>query len=168
MAANFISISDFVNDYDISLQNADTLSYFEWLMEDKEKTYLKLILGLIQYKELIDDLVDGEPITQKWIDFVLGKEYTYNENLIEYQGVKSFLVPLIYADYHEKTWDRITQYGTTEFDGKTPSLKSNSLLYSVYNSGVEKYNEAISFMYANPTVYTLTYKFITPKQVIRY
>ena len=62
---------------------------FDQYAQEVQRNYLEKILGVELYTALQNDLVDGVPQTQRFIDLVDGTQYTYGRP-INYRGVKMY------------------------------------------------------------------------------
>ena len=141
--------------YTINRQYDDTA--FQTFIDDVESEILLQLLGATLKNELYDDLVDYEPITQKWIDFVYGVDFTnQNDKLVHYQGIRVFLLPMIYSRYHEANADRIDQLGlvtNTPENGSVSRTGTIQMVYKYWNKGVDFYDNARQFLYNQSAVY---------------
>ena len=87
-----ITISDFVGEYQLSVQNHDT---FVSVIESVSEKILTSLLGCQLYDDFIDDITTNEHY-QKLRD---GENYTNSQQItLKYKGIKSFLVPFIYSE----------------------------------------------------------------------
>jgi hypothetical protein len=166
MAARFISITDFIGEYNINDQYFD-----EEIVESTEEQILRDLLGNTLYDEFIADLVDGEPQAQKWIDFKDGKDYEDTIRM-HYQGITEMLVAFSY--YALIQWvTNSNSTGFTKNDNQNSKVfnkfEADSLSYSRYNLGVNFYVQAERFLAFYPDDYTpWNHKQKSYKTLIRY
>lgn len=65
---------------------------FNSFAKEVQKIQLKNLLGQALYKALLDDLdANGDPQTEPFITLVDGGEYEYDNDLIDYSGIRAYL-----------------------------------------------------------------------------
>lgn len=62
---------------------------FDQYAQEAQRNYLEKILGVELYTALQNDLINGVPQTQRFIDLVDGTQYTYGRP-VNYRGVKIY------------------------------------------------------------------------------
>ena len=139
-----ITISDFVGEYQLSVQNHDT---FVSVIESVSEKILTSLLGCQLYDDFIDDIATNEHY-QKLRD---GDNYTNSQQItLKYKGIKSFLVPFIYSVICGNV-GLATQRGmiipvsdnaesVNEFSAKIKSIR-------IYNKAVSLYANCYSYLY---------------------
>jgi len=150
---NILILNDFDGIYTIpshEFLNDRTLA----IIHDYEYRHLRDLLGAELYNEFTTDLVNGVPTTQKWTDFLDGKEYlSINGCMLNYEGIKSFLVPLVWADYILHAQNYQTNIGNVlpgaENATNTGDFNLNRISNDAWNVGIEKYNECYMYLWTN-------------------
>lgn len=144
MAARFIDIDDFTGFYKI-----DDQLYDSDIVESKEESILRDLLGNTLYDEFIDDLDENnEPQTQKWIDFKDGKNFT-DSILINYTGITEMLVAFcFYALILDNYESSSTGFTKNQNENSRPfnEFEKRQLAYSSYNKGVSFYMQSERFL----------------------
>ena len=162
----------FVGDKQLSIQNINITQLLEIAKQVEENT-LQDLLGAYQYNELLTDIQNGEPQTQKWIDFKNGKIYTKpNGNIAKYKGI---IEMLCYFSYYEISINQQlhtpTGYVIANNENSIPQtnlcteLKANQR----YNKAINLYNETITYINYNTIDFpNCVSKIKTYKQIIHY
>lgn len=150
MAARFIDISDFIGFYKV-----DENFYDSDIVEKIEEETLRDLLGNSLYDDFISDLVDDEPVSQIWIDFKDGMDYT-DETLIHYKGISEMLVAFAF-------YALIMDANNSSSSGFTKNLNQNSrvlnefekrmLAFKAWNLGVNLYMQAEEYLSFYPDSY---------------
>lgn len=150
----FINESDFNGFY--RLPDVANNSKLIEIINRNEVNILIDLLGLTAYKEFIADLDQEtfEPQSDKWIDFVNGKEYELNGILTKYKGIKEMLISFCYVDYISEIDYR------SGFNPMNPDLTSPENTFvnffnvsTRYNIALINYCMANVFMKTFPDVY---------------
>lgn len=117
--------------------NPDRLARFATRAQE---TQLRELLDDALYNKLINDLdASGVPQTQKYIDLVDGKEYTYDGETVEYFGLKPFLTfhwlglniregDIYMSDYGSINFDDNPQDNMTKVSQKTIDRANSSYI----------------------------------------
>ena len=140
-------------------KDADRVARFATRVQE---TQLRELLNDALYTALIADLdASGVPQTQKYIDLVSGKTYTYSGETVTYYGLKPFLVfhwlainikegDVFNADYGNINFDNNPQDNMTKvtqgtIDRLSAEYMKNTISYS---------NNISRFLNENSTTYT--------------
>lgn len=103
---------------------------FPEFISNMEAQILRDVLGNALYEEFITAISTSSP-DQKWVDLKNGKNYEGdNEVLYRYAGVKSFLIPAIYALWLSATFDRHNDGGINVPDDEKYQLLSPAVRMS--------------------------------------
>ena len=120
---SFIDSTYFVGE--INIPNAATETPLTQAITHYEKEILISLLGYKLYSLLIADLVNGVPVTQKYLDLVNGKEFTHTycgeDYTIKWEGLKntalqSLIAYYVFYKYVERDVTRLYPMGV----GMTP------------------------------------------------
>jgi len=135
---------------------ADSNPYLrDIFINDVEEKYLKKMLGIDSFIEFKNNLVNGMPQTQKWIDFVEGKVYEVDNVQVDYQGIIDMLQGFIYYEIYKLQNSAQTSIGNQKLDGKNSykdTYPQNEFDYlKRYNIAIDLMNDAINFLYNNNT-----------------
>lgn len=147
--------------------NSDAKENLDAIVNDKARLYLQEALGYTEFEDLdqyvIDGVFDEINATQKWIDFVNGKEYTLNGNTYKWQGLiylqgslkKSILTNFCYYYWLEERQSQMSGVGEVVLEAKNANrVNSTQRLVRVWNEFVDKnqkqcnsiLNGAVSFV----------------------
>lgn len=131
---------------DINLVSGQLTNITSWINESQEVILTKL-LGTDLYDELIADLVNDVPQTQKFIDLVDGKTFEFETTLggsvkAKYKGLKPIIAYYTYYYFRNHTETKVTVQGQkknkAEISETVPVLPN--LMYS-FNKVVDLYGE---------------------------
>lgn len=143
--SEYITIADFVGEYQLSVQNHDT---FVNVVESVSESILLTLLGC----QLFDDFIDDIDTNEHYQHLRDGENYINSQNItLKYKGIKSFLVPFIYSEICGNV-GLATQVGmiipvadnsenVNEFSAKIKSMR-------IYNKAVSLYANCYSYLYA--------------------
>jgi len=167
--ANILQITDFVGRYAIAQNEFLDDNSLEIIHELEYNLFIDL-LGAELYNEFVDDLVDGVPQTQKWLNFLNGATYTDCYGCVRnYLGVKSFLVPLVYSEFIQSSKNFNSNLGLvtpkSENSNKTSEFDIRQKVYKSHNEGVRYYDECYLFLYTYDADYPNFYDFFKKKTV---
>jgi hypothetical protein len=156
---NFVTVDDFKGDTQLDGIHRNTKEKFEAVANDIEKFILRDLLGDWLYTQLIADLdVNGDPVTQKYIDLVNGKSYIAENGITRiYSGFKPFLTRMIFEHYVETNhFHQTTNASVTMDNDNSTTLPRNEMTKvknRIFNDAVKYYNECYLFLYNQRTDY---------------
>lgn len=153
MKPKFIDIDDFIGETQIigsSFEGGN--DYFNDIAARKEQDYLLDCLGDKLYSDLLADLVNDVPQTQKFIDLVNGVEYlSCDERTVIYEGFKPMLRYFIYYDYVNTDYYRQMVSGAAipshENAKDLSDLQLAKMTNQRWNAGIKFYNGIVRFVY---------------------
>lgn len=172
--ANIIDISFFYGELEIPQKTEDSVILsVNRFIQTYESKFLNELFGYQLYKDFIDN-----QDASKYIDLVEGKEYTYQERLRKYQGLKIEIVPAvglsyidllegrnfakyaspianyIYIQYMKYTYSVSTSTGEKIVDAQNAKEASvGHKIITAWNQMVEWNNEVARFLIANKSDY---------------
>lgn len=106
----FLDPSDF-DDVPYRIPNQEESRDLQDFIDKKEAEYLKKVLGLSLYNAFIAGLETSGTVDQIWTDLRDGAEYTYNDIEYEYYGVKELLKPVIYSEWLDYNYRKLSNGG---------------------------------------------------------
>ena len=132
-------------------QDRSAYNELQQFIDDKARLLLKEVLGYALFKDLDDNITDGNldsGAPQKWLDLVNGKEYTKDGYTYYWQGLlitegafkKSLLANYVF--YHWLYYNQSTMSGVGEvvLNAKNAiNINSTQRLTSVWNEFVDMY-----------------------------
>lgn len=139
--ADILNISDFDQGKSKIAYNTYQQSDLQEYIDRYEKQYLIELLGVVEYKALIADLVNGVPVTQKFIDiFNPIAEEIHDEN-VNTRGIKEMLEGFIFFHYVRDNMVTQTTGGSkrTESDNSQNISWTSALIQSRFNDSVDDY-----------------------------
>lgn len=134
---------------------------FNSFAKEVQQIQLRELLEDALYKALINDLdANGDPQTQKYIDLVNGVEYEYNEDTIDYFGLKPFMsyhwlaLNLREGDYFAVDYGNVA-FQDNEQDNMTKlEQKKIDRINSSYYKNITSYrNNIVQFLNEKDDVY---------------
>jgi len=162
----FVTISDFVGKYQLPQDyNQEKLNE---IITKQEKKLLVDLLGYSEYTNFLANITE-----QIWIDFKDGKDYTNTttNQLVNYLGIKPFLIGFIYFHYIADIDYRTSGYGqdNTENARQFTTNEKKLELYKRYNEAVDYYHDALKFLLNDIATYpNVTSKFKGAIHLINY
>jgi hypothetical protein len=122
----FLDPSDF-EDTPFRIPNQEESRDLQNFIDRKEAEYLKKVLGLSFYNAFIAGLDTSGTVEQIWVDLRDGKEYTYSNTDYEYTGVKELLKPVIYSDWLDANYRKLSNGGMIVNDGQNNTTAVNPI-----------------------------------------
>jgi hypothetical protein len=120
----FVVPQDFDENPDFSIPNMPEDSFQDFI-DKKEEEVLRKIFGTALYNEFVANFEEGNAyLEDRFRNIIEGADYTYNEVLYNYAGIKAFLVPYIYGEWLAKTWKTWTRAGVVEAVGENSTKVS--------------------------------------------
>ncbi|GIV35398.1 MAG: hypothetical protein KatS3mg031_2933 [Chitinophagales bacterium] len=129
-----VSVNDFVFPY--SIPNADRIGALNDLMIVKQDEVLNKIFGVDFTQAFYTGLQAPSP-EQRWLDLRDGKTFTLYSKTVVYPGIKSVIVPYVFAKYVREMTANFTGIGTVRPDAE------NATVISAAHVEVKAYNEAV-------------------------
>jgi hypothetical protein len=165
---NLITYTDFVGRYKISDQGYALDNFNELIAQVQYDTLIDM-LGAKLYTEFETALLTN-PVPQLWVDFRDGKTYVDNNSETKiYEGVKSFLVPAVYAKHLELNQYNVLNVGTVESQSANATNLSmfqlKQLIYQYHNEFIVYYYKAYRFLWTFRNLYVDIYKYFNEKRV---
>lgn len=172
MSLLFITVNDFKGEINLDLTNdSNVITQFEAFAESVVYEELNDLFNSKLYNDLIADLTNGTPVTQKYIDLVDGKAYLRpSGETVNYQGIKKMLRYFVYDQYLDFIWSQNTSVGQMNSNNENSTNLSRSDLRKVrqriQHKAVDLYIQAVKFINDNYSDYFSgsDYGFWQPKQ----
>lgn len=171
----FIDQNSFIGELNIEFSNIVPDVQFAAFSAQFEIDTLSQVLGDKLYSDLLADLdINDEPVTQKFIDLLNGKDYRVDGNgrFISYKGLILMLNYLCYDAYvqHKETYPTPSGVAkpTVENSNRlTQGAVKNETTNKNYNKGVKYYNSVVFFVNEFEQTYfeNSDYSYWTPKKM---
>jgi len=130
------------------------------LIDKEEKRITTDLLGYELFKQFNNDLINGLPVTQKWIDFVNGIDYILDGVLKNYTGIIEMLQYYTLSILTEKFQLFQTGIGIRKLEGEnsldTSNLEKEQEIVNNYNNCLPLYRQAYDFLYNNNEIQNRT------------
>ncbi|MBE9489009.1 MAG: hypothetical protein IMY67_01825 [Bacteroidetes bacterium] len=107
-----------------------------------EKEITKQLLGYELFKQFNADLLDGSPVSQKWVDFVDGTDYELDSVLKEYTGILDMLQYYVLSKLITEYQFFQTSMGLRKLKGDNSDAIS---ILDVEKAAIGKYNYLLPF-----------------------
>jgi hypothetical protein len=148
-----LTTQDFVGKYNLAI-NQYTESVLENAIEQTQDNILKKLLGYELASLFEADLVNGVPVSQRFLDLFNEQQIDIPCYYLFSKGIKDMLLGFTYFDYVNEQSYRNTMSGAvkTNNDLSTPVIAWNKLT-TIYNSSIETYQAIQYFINQNLTVY---------------
>ena len=160
--ANIIQITDFSGRFFLS-ENEYNSNMLQDIINEYTKKMLVDMLGIELYNDFYNDFQtgDGTPTQERWVNFLNGEIYTPSgfstEYKFEYKGIKSFLIPLIYAKLMRDTSytsDMGYVDGKTDGANQVTRIRQKNKADKAWNEGVQERFACYKYVYTNRDTYT--------------
>lgn len=122
----FLDPSDF-EDVPYAIPNQEESRSLQDFIDAKEAEYLKKVLGLSLYNDFLSGLETSGEIEDIWINLRDGIDYTYNDTIYNYCGVKELLKPVIYSDWIAVNYRKWSNGGMIVNNGQNNSTSVNPI-----------------------------------------
>ena len=130
------------------------------LIDKEEKRITTDLLGYELFKQFNNDLINGLPVTQKWIDFVNGIDYVLDGVLKNYTGIIEMLQYYTLSILTEKFQLFQTGIGIRKLEGEnsldTSNIEKEQQIINNYNNCLPLYRQAYDFLYNNNEIQNRT------------
>ena len=148
------------------LQSGNT-TQLEMYIDQYVRECLKSALGYELFKDLDQYVIDGvfnanENAPQKWLDFVFGKEYEKNNQLMKWQGLyyteglfkNSLLAKYVFYHWYKDNVTTLSSIGEVNLQAKNAvTAEPNQRLVSVWNEFVYEYQYKQTMNASNLNIY---------------
>lgn len=132
-----VTKSDFINKYSIANENPFFRTNSDPFIDYEEK-YLRLLLGNYAYNEFKNNLT-----AQKWTDILIDFDFTSNNELFFYRGIKKMLIALCYYHLNLELLNLPSSSGyikpNLENAENNSDFKSANHLVNAFNDGMSIY-----------------------------
>ncbi|MEA3446454.1 MAG: hypothetical protein U9R19_17200, partial [Bacteroidota bacterium] len=146
--------TDFIGEYAIPNEAPFFQDSNSTFLDDKEKYYLKKLLGITAYNELRENL-----LTIKWLDIINGLEYQIRNRTYFITGVKTMLLNFVYYEMQLNLWNLSSSSGFVipKMENSEPEnkLSVQGRIYGAYNEALRIYNSLIMYFYEHNITETL-------------
>ena len=130
------------------------------LIDKEEKRITTDLLGYELFKQFNNDLSNGLPVTQKWINFVNGIDYVLDGVLKNYSGIIEMLQYYTLSILTEKFQLFQTGIGIRKLEGEnsldTSNIEKEQQIINNYNNCLPLYRQAYDFLYNNNEIQNRT------------
>lgn len=135
---------------------------FSAFARDAQRVNLRDLFGLDMYYDFFNDFAGGVPQSQEYLDLLNGVIYEYNDEDIEYLGLKPYLSFLWLYLYTLEGDNKHTSYGSAtfvnnpqqHFTGSSTSLKQENAANYKERAVIYR-NDIIRFLSENSSSYPL-------------
>jgi hypothetical protein len=123
-----------------SSQNSYSKPELQLFIDKFEKLYLCQLLGANLYEDFVNDLVDGVPQSQKYIDIF--NAFCKNEGRCLYQseGIKEMLKGFLFYEYTTTTNFQHTIAGVQQNESDNTTQTS---IENIYRNGEQRFNLSV-------------------------
>lgn len=128
---NLITISDFVGDMQLSIQS-DFAQDFDALITKIQAEFLRKVLGVTMYNQLVAAFDTEDTVAQKWTDLVNGADFTLDGELEHFEGLKKALTLYAYVKLQQMITVTHTPSGNVTM--KTENAMPASPLFKVVHA----------------------------------
>lgn len=158
---NIVDILNFSGRFFLS-ENKYNSEQLQDIINEYTKKFLVDLMGIELYNDFYNDFQsgNGSPVQDRWLKFLNGENYnpdgTTLDYIIEYKGIRSFLVPLIYAKIMRDpafTSDLGYVDGNTDGAIRLNLLRTKNKADKAWNEGVELRLECVMYLYTNDEIY---------------
>ena len=156
---SIVSIQDFTGRFFLSVNDYNSLRVQD-IVDEYTKKILVNTIGIELYNDFLADFNSGGgiPTQERWLDFLNGKLLSPGNSSykIEYEGCRSFLVPMIYGELmRNQLLTTDVGYVEAKTDGATKSTITQTKIKadSAYNEGICMRNRCIWFLIDNDEDY---------------
>lgn len=130
------------------------------LLREAQKMDLSPILGRPLYRDFITQVFDqNATMYDQYQDLLNGTDYVYNNNTIQYEGIKPMLCYFAYARFLPKQPLNVVRFGVTtkQTDESTPVDPKilNQNVIDARGSAIHYQEDVTCFLQSNKDIYTL-------------
>lgn len=153
--ADILNISDFEEGKNKIPYNTYQQGDLQVYIDRYEKQYLIELLGVVEYNALVNDLVNGVPVTTKFLNIFNPIAEEINKKNVTTNGIKEMLKGFVYFHYMRDNMATPTTGGSkrTKSDNSTNISYTSSLVHSRFNDSIDDSRGIQSYIENNDNDY---------------